>query len=129
MNIRTLGSKFIIILTGGDTEFLAKRLKTIFANSNFLLESLNQHFNIKSTMIKNLLIIAACLLLSVVSFAQQGAASPYSYYGIGDVGYKGTAEIRSMAGIAVEQDSIHLNIDNPASYSNLKPFFLHLGFL
>lgn len=32
-----------IILTGGDAEFLAKRLKnTIFANSNFLLESLNQ---------------------------------------------------------------------------------------
>lgn len=31
-----------VILTGGDTEFLAKRLKsTIFANSNFLLESLN----------------------------------------------------------------------------------------
>jgi type III pantothenate kinase len=37
--------KFIIILTGGDTEFLAMRLKnTIFANSNFLLESLNQTF-------------------------------------------------------------------------------------
>ena len=33
--------KFNIILTGGDTLFLAKRLKnTIFANSNFLLESL-----------------------------------------------------------------------------------------
>ena len=32
-----------IILTGGDAEFLAKSLKnTIFANSNFLLESLNQ---------------------------------------------------------------------------------------
>ena len=32
-----------IILTGGDAEFLAKRLKnTIFANSNFLLESLNK---------------------------------------------------------------------------------------
>jgi len=31
-----------IILTGGDAEFLAKRLKnTIFANSNFLLEGLN----------------------------------------------------------------------------------------
>lgn len=31
-----------VILTGGDTDFLAKRLKsTIFANSNFLLESLN----------------------------------------------------------------------------------------
>jgi type III pantothenate kinase len=38
-------SNFIIILTGGDSEFLAKRLKnTIFANSNFLLESLNQTF-------------------------------------------------------------------------------------
>ena len=36
---------FIIILTGGDSEFLAKRLKnTIFANQNFLLESLNQLF-------------------------------------------------------------------------------------
>ncbi len=33
----------IIILTGGDAVFLANRLKnTIFANSNFLLESLNQ---------------------------------------------------------------------------------------
>ena len=38
-------SNFIIILTGGDAEFLAKRLKnTIFANSNFLLESLNQTY-------------------------------------------------------------------------------------
>jgi type III pantothenate kinase len=35
----------IIILTGGDTDFLAKRLKnTIFANSNFLLESLHRTF-------------------------------------------------------------------------------------
>jgi type III pantothenate kinase len=41
-------SNFIIILTGGDAEFLAKRLKnTIFANSNFLLESLNQTFQYK----------------------------------------------------------------------------------
>ncbi|WP_296142481.1 type III pantothenate kinase [uncultured Flavobacterium sp.] len=43
-------SKFTIILTGGDTEFLAKRLKnTIFANSNFLLESLNHLFQYKIT--------------------------------------------------------------------------------
>jgi len=36
---------FTIILTGGDTLFLAKRFKnTIFANSNFLLESLNAIF-------------------------------------------------------------------------------------
>lgn len=42
---RGLHPNFIIILTGGDAEFLAKRLKnTIFAHSNFLLESLNQTF-------------------------------------------------------------------------------------
>ena len=42
---KTQYAKFIIILTGGDAEFLAMRLKnTIFANSNFLLESLNQTF-------------------------------------------------------------------------------------
>lgn len=41
-------TKIIIILTGGDAVFLAKRLKnTIFANSNFLLESLNQTFQYK----------------------------------------------------------------------------------
>ncbi len=36
---------FIIILTGGDSEFLAARLKsTIFASPNFLLDSLNAIF-------------------------------------------------------------------------------------
>jgi type III pantothenate kinase len=45
---KALHPNFIIILTGGDTVFLAKRLKnTIFANSNFLLESLNQIFQYK----------------------------------------------------------------------------------
>jgi len=35
-----------VILTGGDADFLAKRLKnTIFANSNFLLESLNHLYH------------------------------------------------------------------------------------
>jgi len=42
---KELYSNFTIILTGGDTVFLAKRLKnTIFANSNFLLQSLNHTF-------------------------------------------------------------------------------------
>ena len=41
--------KIIIILTGGDGVFLAKRLKyTIFANSNFLLRGLAQTFQYKS---------------------------------------------------------------------------------
>jgi hypothetical protein len=70
-------------------------------------------------MIKKI-IVSACLLLSLVSFAQDGTASPYSYYGIGDVRFKGTIESRSMAGVAVEQDSVHINLENPASFSNLK---------
>ena len=41
-SLMSKNENFIIILTGGDANFLAKRLKnTIFANSNFLLESLN----------------------------------------------------------------------------------------
>lgn len=40
---------FIIILTGGDSEFLANRIKNrIFAHSNFLLESLNQTYQYQS---------------------------------------------------------------------------------
>jgi len=69
-------------------------------------------------MIKKV-ILSACLLISFVSFAQQGTASPYSFFGIGDVRFKGTLENRSMAGVAVEQDTIHLNIENPASYASL----------
>ncbi|HEY4628563.1 MAG TPA: hypothetical protein VIH02_04715 [Flavobacterium sp.] len=70
-------------------------------------------------MIKKI-IISACLLLSLVSFAQQGTSSPYSFYGIGDIRFKGTVENRSMAGVAVEQDSIHINLENPASFASLK---------
>ncbi|WP_163409004.1 PorV/PorQ family protein [Flavobacterium ajazii] len=69
-------------------------------------------------MIKKI-ILSACLLVSFVSFAQQGTASPYSFYGIGDIKFKGTLENRSMAGVSVEQDSIHINVENPASYAGL----------
>lgn len=77
-------------------------------------------------MIKKL-IITACLLLSLLSFAQEGTSSPYSFYGIGDVRFRGTLENRSMAGVAVEQDSIHINLENPASYSSLKLTTFSLG--
>ena len=77
-------------------------------------------------MIKKI-IISACLLLSLVSFAQEGTASPYSFYGIGDVRFRGTLENRSMGEIAIEQDSIHMNLQNPASYANLKLTTFTLG--
>jgi type III pantothenate kinase len=50
-SLKDKNENFIIILTGGDAIFLAKRLKnTIFANSNFLLESLS---NLYQYQIKN----------------------------------------------------------------------------
>jgi long-subunit fatty acid transport protein len=70
-------------------------------------------------MIKKI-IISACLLLSVLSYSQDGTSSPYSYYGIGDLRFKGSVENRSMAGLSVAPDSIHINLENPAGFANLK---------
>jgi hypothetical protein len=70
-------------------------------------------------MIKNL-IAGLCLFFSGVVFAQQNNASPYSYYGIGDIKFKGTAENRSMGGVGILPDSIHVNLQNPAGYAALK---------
>lgn len=70
-------------------------------------------------MIKNIF-ISICLFISVAFYAQEGTSSPYSFYGIGDVKFKGTIENNSMGGIAVFADSIHLNIKNPALLSELK---------
>jgi hypothetical protein len=77
-------------------------------------------------MIKKSILIA-CLFLSLVSFAQEGTSSPYSFYGIGDIRFKGTAENRSMAGLAIAPDSIHINLQNPAGYSDLKLTSFALG--
>lgn len=77
-------------------------------------------------MIKKIL-IPAFLLLSVISFAQQATSSPYSFYGIGDVKFKGTAENRAMGGLTIFSDSIHLNFQNPASYTSLKLTTFSLG--
>ena len=70
-------------------------------------------------MIKNF--IAVCtLLVSSILVAQEGTSSPYSFYGIGDVRFAGTIENRSMGGISMIPDSIHINLQNPAMYSDLK---------
>lgn len=77
-------------------------------------------------MIKRLL-VSFCLFLAFTSFAQEGTSSPYSYYGIGESRFKGTVENRSMGGLSVLPDSIHLNIENPAFYPNLKYTTMSLG--
>jgi len=70
-------------------------------------------------MIKKIL-IPVFLLFSFISVAQQATSSPYSFYGIGDIRFKGTVENRLMGSIGVFPDSIHINLQNPASYSSVK---------
>jgi hypothetical protein len=70
-------------------------------------------------MIKKI-IVTACFFLTLASFAQSGSASPYSYFGVGESRFKGTLENRSMSGVAIEQDSIHMNILNPASFGAIR---------
>lgn len=64
--------------------------------------------------------IAIMLLTSGLAMAQQGTTSPYSFFGIGSLKFKGTVENRSMGGIGVYSDSIHLNLQNPASIAGLR---------
>ncbi len=70
-------------------------------------------------MYKNI-IVAVTLFVSVGIFAQEGTTSPYSFYGLGELKFKGTVENRAMGGISMLSDSIHLNLQNPAGLSKLK---------
>lgn len=74
-------------------------------------------------MIKKFLIFIT-VVFSSLSYAQQGSSSPYSFYGIGSLKFKGTVENQSMGGLGVYSDSIHINLRNPASFAgkNLKSF-------
>lgn len=70
-------------------------------------------------MIKNFF-LSLLLLTSFFTFAQEGTSSPYSYFGIGDIRFRGTIENRAMAELSVIPDSIHINLQNPAMMSNVK---------
>lgn len=64
--------------------------------------------------------VGLLLFFSCTVLAQEGTTSPYSYYGIGSLKFRGTVENRAMGGLGVFSDSIHLNLQNPAAYSNLR---------
>lgn len=72
-------------------------------------------------MIKKLVIVFI-VVFAIQAQAQDGTASPYSFYGIGSLKFKGTVENRSMGGLSFFTDSIHVNLRNPAGYAgnNLK---------
>ncbi|MFV8225059.1 hypothetical protein [Christiangramia aquimixticola] len=70
-------------------------------------------------MIKRFIVIVT--LFSVfTTVAQENVSSPYSYYGIGLTNFQGTVVNRSMGGISVFTDSIHMNLQNPAAYGRLR---------
>lgn len=68
-------------------------------------------------MIKKIALLVT-ILLANFGFAQENTPSPYSFYGIGSTKFKGTNDVVNMGGISVYADSLHINVLNPASYSN-----------
>ena len=70
-------------------------------------------------MIKKLIVLAS-IFVSLITWAQDNTASQYSYYGLGEVKFRGTEDSKSMGGLGIVGDSIQLNLMNPASYSKLK---------
>ena len=70
-------------------------------------------------MIKKIIIAIVCFASWGLS-AQNGTASPYSYFGLGDSRTAGTVDNQMMGGISMLADSIHINLKNPAAYSKLK---------
>jgi len=67
-------------------------------------------------MIKKLVLVFIATI-AIQGYGQQGTTSPYSFYGIGSLKFKGTVENRSMGGLSIYNDSIHVNLRNPASYA------------
>ena len=65
--------------------------------------------------------------MSISSFAQVGTGSPYSFVGFGETNFRGNHLNRAMGGIDVYTDSIHPNINNPASYGKLKATTYSVG--
>ncbi|WP_378186429.1 hypothetical protein ACE939_14895 [Aquimarina sp. W85] len=70
-------------------------------------------------MIKKILVVLL-VIVTGFSYAQEGTSSPYSYYGIGLQKFKGTVENRSMGGLSFLTDSIHINLQNPSAYGDLR---------
>ena len=63
--------------------------------------------------------IIVFILFSVITTAQERTSSPYSFYGLGLNTFRGTVENKSMGGMSVFSDSIHVNLQNPAAYGKM----------
>ena len=77
-------------------------------------------------------VIALGILLFIVThaFGQNNTSSPYSMYGIGELGSDDFGRNVAMGGLSTPLYSpFHLNPDNPASYTALGPnsFIFEIG--
>ena len=70
-------------------------------------------------MIRNFFKIAAVFLINA-AYSQIGTTSPYSFFGLGELNFRGTQINRFMGGLEIYNDSIHANLSNPSSYAKLK---------
>lgn len=59
--------------------------------------------------------------------AQSNTSSPYSIGGLGEIAFKGNAINRLMGGLDIVSDSLHANLNNPASLGDLKLVTYGLG--
>ncbi len=71
-------------------------------------------------MIKKIILLVVLALVFKTNAQEGGTSSPYSFYGIGLQQFKGTVENKSMGGISLYSDSLHLNISNPAQLGKLR---------
>ena len=70
-------------------------------------------------MIKKL-IVGMLLFVTTYSIAQQSTSSPYSLYGLGFEKFNGSIANKSMAGLSLYSDGVNANLQNPATYGDLK---------
>lgn len=78
-------------------------------------------------MTKKIVLSFALLVTGLLGFSQENTSSPYSYYGLGEVRFRGAIDARSMGGLNIIGDSISLNMQNPASYSRLQLMNFAIG--
>ena len=60
------------------------------------------------------------LVTTITTMAQNGTVSPYSIFGIGEFRSGTTIDNRAMGGLSMAGDSIHINLQNPAAYGDLR---------
>ena len=69
-------------------------------------------------MLRKIIIVLAFAISAPI--LGQGTTSPYSFFGIGNLNFRGTIENRLMGGVSTYSDSIHVNLLNPAGLAKLK---------